>query len=303
MYKIDTTARYIKHTSIFLYRRYDDTHVKIIPRLSVRILPHLFRTRYRLASWTKSHKHFGNIIRRIAFSEDDMIVLPKDSVVRDISVDISVDSAGDRTVLPSDIVKEVIRGSDHIFIMNFCLCRKSNRCDDYPVDHGCIFMGKGTERIPKEFGRMATPDEAIAYIDECSELGLVHIIGRNKLDSLWLSTGNKKDLMTICNCCPCCCLWNMVRDISDNIAECYKRMDSVEVSANPERCIGCGMCSDICFTKAINIVGGRCSISDSMCRGCGRCAEVCPNDAITLTYDRSIVSSEVERIRSLVDLK
>ena len=273
----------------------------IIPRLSKTFLPLVFNTRYRLASMTRKHRRFGNLIRRMFFEGDDMIVLPKDDVVKSIDVDIDIDSAGDRTILPSDIVKGIIDRSDDIFIMDFCLCRKSNRCDDYPIDHGCVFVGKGARKIPKKFGRFATKDEAKEYIDECSELGLVHIIGRNKLDSIWLHTGDKKDLMTICNCCPCCCLWNMVRDISDDISGSYKRMIGVEVSVDPDGCIGCGICEEICFTKAISIVDGKCSIDDR-CRGCGRCVERCPQDAIRLSFDEGVVESEIERISKLVNL-
>ena len=275
--------------------------MKLIPRLSARILPFFFNTRYWLARQTRKHRHFGNFIRKRFFDGDDMIVLPKDSVVKDIDVNISIDSAGDRTILPSDVVKTLIDRADDIFIMNFCLCRRSNHCKDYPVDHGCVFLGKGTGKIPEKFGHTATKDEAKAYIDECSELGFVHIIGRNKLDSMWLHTGDKKDLMSICNCCPCCCLWNMVRDISDDIAGTYRRMDGVSVSVDTEKCIGCGLCRDICFTKAISIVGGKSDIDDR-CRGCGRCAEICPQDAISITFDRTKVEGEIERIGKLVNL-
>ena len=272
----------------------------IIARLSDRLLPFFFGTRYRLASMTRKHRRFGRLIERLFFDGDDMIVLPKDGVVRDLNLDIEIDSAGDRTVLPSDIIKGVIDRADDIFIMNHCLCRKSNKCEDYPIDHGCIFLGKGTHKIPKDFGHMATREEAKDYIDECSELGLVHIIGRNKLDSMWLNTGDKKDLMTVCNCCPCCCLWNMVRDISDSIAGSYRKMDGVEVTVDTDRCIGCGMCQDICFTKAISITDGKCAIDDR-CRGCGRCADICPNDAITVSFDKKMIAPQIERLEKLVN--
>ena len=275
--------------------------MKIVPKFSVWFLPKVFNTRYRLASMTRKHRTFGRIVERTMFDEDEVVVLPKDSVAKDINVDIGFDSAGDRTILPSDIVNEMIARADDIFVMNFCICRKSNKCQDYPVDHGCMFMGKGVHRIPEEYGRLVTKEEARAYVAECRELGLVHIIGRNKLDSIWLSTGDKRDLMTVCNCCPCCCLWNMVRDISGDIAGMYRKMDGVSVTVDTERCVGCGLCADICFTKAITIEGGRSSIGDK-CRGCGRCADICPSEAITVNFDSSAVDAEMERIADLVRL-
>ena len=278
--------------------------MSVIPRISVRVLGPLFGTRYRLASFTKRSKTFNRIIKRMLFDGDDMIVLPKDDVVRTrrIETDIRIDDAGETTVLPSDVVKGIIERSSDIFIMNFCLCRKSNKCGDYPREKGCVFLGKGVHKIPKDFGHLATAEEAKDYIDECTELGLVHIIGRNKLDSIWLDTGDKKDLMTICNCCPCCCLWNMARNISDDIGSTFKRMEGVTVTVNAEECIGCGLCRDICFIKAININDGKCSLNPDMCRGCGRCVEVCPRDAIELDFDESLVNGEIERISGLVNL-
>jgi len=277
--------------------------VSIISGISVRLTKYTFKSRFRLAGLTRKSKTFNKIVRRIMFDGDDMVVVPKDNVVRkSIDVDIQIPDPGDSTVLPSDVVKRLICSADDIFIMNFCLCRKSNRCDDYPVDHGCVFLGKGTHRIPDKYGRRATPEEAVAYIDECSDLGLVHIIGRNKLDSIWLHTGDKRDLMTICNCCPCCCLWNMTRNISDDIGGVFKRMEGVDVNLDQSKCIGCGSCSEICFCKAVNISEGKASIDLSRCRGCGRCAESCPSDAITITYDEGAIDGIVDRIGSLVTL-
>ncbi len=278
--------------------------MKLISGLSVRIVPHVFNMRYRLARWTRKSRFFGSIVRKTMFDGDEMVVLPKDEAVttRDLELNIEVDQPGERTVLPSDVVKEMIMRADDIFIMDFCLCRKSNGCKDYPKERGCIFLGKGTRKISEKHGHLATKEEAVAYIDECSELGLVHIIGRNKLDSLWLGTGRKKDLMTICNCCPCCCLWNMVRDISKDISDCYRRMDGVTITTDSERCAGCGSCAEICFTRAITIRDGKASVDDTRCRCCGRCVERCSFDAIRIDYDPAKVGTEIERISELVNL-
>lgn len=273
----------------------------IISSISVFMVRWTFNTRYRLARMTRKHPRFGNFIRKRAFDGDDMSVIPKAGTARQVvDLNIEIDDAGDRNVLPSDLVKNVLRRSEKIFIMDFCLCRKSNRCTDYPIDRGCIFVGKGTERISPKYGRFVTAEEACDYIDECDRLGLVHIIGRNKLDSIWLHTGDHRNLMTICNCCPCCCLWNMVRDIDGGIAGTYKRMAGVEVSVDTEKCIGCGICMERCFVKAITVVDGKCVLDDGKCRACGRCTEECPSDAITITYDPNVIDTETERILSLL---
>ena len=277
--------------------------MKAIPRTFVRVNKYIFKSRFRLASLTRRSKIFNSVISKMMFDGDDMVVLPKDRVVRrTIQTDISIEEPGDTTVLPSDVAKAMIDRADDIFIMNFCICRKSNKCEDFPIDHGCIFMGAGVHKIPPEFGRMATRDEAKAYIDECSDLGFVHIIGRNKLDTIWLSTGDKKDLMTICNCCPCCCLWNMTRNISDEIGSVFKRMEGVTVTMDQSKCIGCGSCMEICFCKAVSAKDGKFVIDQSLCRGCGRCAEQCASNAISISYDESAVSGVIDRVGGLVNL-
>ena len=275
---------------------------RIVPHASVRIVKHAFGWRYGLAAATRRLKLYNRAVTKALFDGDEMIVLPKDRTTKRkvIETDISAEDPSARTVLPSDVVKRILRRSEHIFIMNFCICRRSAGCEDYPRDMGCIFLGNGTLRIPDDFGHIATFEEASEYIDRCGELGLVHIIGKNRLDSVWLNTGKKNDLMTICNCCPCCCLWNFVRDVSDEIGSVYRKMESVEVRADPDKCVGCGICTESCFVRAIAIKDGKCSIDSDRCRGCGRCADICPKDAISVTFDPAAVGIETERLSVLM---
>ncbi len=275
----------------------------LIPQVTVRYIKYLFGYRCKLAEFTKKSKVFKKIVHRMLFYEDDMIVVPKDhTVTRRVDINVEIEGAADRTIVPSDVVKGIIDNAKDIFIMNFCLCRKSNGCKDYPVEQGCIFMGEGIHKIPKEFGRIVSAAEAKLHIDRCGELGLVHIIGRNKIDSMWLNTGDKTNLMTLCNCCPCCCLWNIARNVHDDIGKTFRRMEGVEVSIDTHSCDGCGQCADICFTRAVKVVDGKACIDQDMCRGCGRCKEMCIKDAITITFEPSMIKKEIERISALVNL-
>jgi Fe-S-cluster-containing hydrogenase component 2 len=142
----------------------------------------------------------------------------------------------------------------------------------------------------------------LEHVRRCREAGLVHLVGRNKLDTVWLGVGPGEKLMTICNCCPCCCLWKMLPQLTPTIANRITRMDGVSVSVT-DRCSGCGSCCEgICFVDAIHLVDGLATIDDE-CRGCGRCVEVCPNEAIELhVASNAFVQRAIERLAPLVDL-
>ena len=188
--------------------------------------------------------------------------------------------------------------------MDFCICRKSNDCKDYPHEYGCLFLGKGVKKIPDNLGRRVDADEAVDYVDRCREAGLVHIIGRNKIDSVWLNTGPKEDLLTICNCCPCCCLWKMVPELPNNIGRSLTPMEGVELDYNPENCTLCGSCAaGTCFVDAIEITERGVEIDTEKCRKCGRCVNICNNNSLSILMHSEAVKSSIERVEKLVDVE
>ena len=252
----------------------------------------------------------GWLVNRLLFEEDRMIYLPKDSVALRApgkSVDVRVDIPAEwtNTVLPSEIVEHFIRESKHHFIMDACLCRDASDCKDYPKDLGCLFLGRGAARIDERLGRRVTVDEALAHVRRCREAGLVHLIGRNKIDAVVFDTGRKEDLMSICSCCPCCCLWKMLPELSPDISGGVTRMPGVTVAVT-DSCTGCGRCveSEVCFVGAISMADERAVIDQGLCRGCGRCTESCTSSAIILTIDdRDFLRRAVDAIAPLVDLR
>ena len=245
----------------------------------------------------------GRLIDNMLFAGDDIIYLPKDSVVkRTISVGQNVERP-EEMALPSEIVHRFIDRASFHWVMNFCICRESSKCKDYPIHYGCLFLGEAAKDINPVLGRRVTKEEAHEYIRKCDEAGLVHLIGRNKLDSVWLNVGPSEKLLTVCNCCPCCCLWRVLPVISPDIGRKVTRMPGVKVEVSDE-CVGCGTCTEgVCFVNAIRLVDGRAVISEA-CRGCGRCVEVCPNGAITLTItDPDAIERSIDRVSAVVDVE
>jgi ferredoxin len=267
-----------------------------MPLWIVWIIKKTFPGLFTLARLTRAPV-VGRAIDYALFDGDDMMYLPKDSVIK---VGREVEDPGSM-VLPSQVVDHFIERANFLWIMNTCICRDASHCHDYPINLGCLFLGEAAMRINPGLGRPVTREEARAHVRRCREAGLVHVIGRNKLDSAWLWVSPADKLLTICNCCPCCCIWRAVPCLDPRISDKLTRMPGVELRVT-DKCEGCGTCVEQCFVRAIRIEDGRAKITE-MCKGCGRCAEACPNGAIELKIDvpRS-VESAVERIAPLVDI-
>lgn len=186
--------------------------------------------------------------------------------------------------------------------MDSCFCRDASRCEDYPLDLGCLFLGEAVLGINPRMGRRVTKAEALEHARRCREAGLVHLIGRNKIDTLWLGVNPGHKLLTICNCCPCCCLWRVIPHLDASISRKVTPMPGVTVTVT-ERCGGCGTCTQgVCFVDAIRLDGRRAVVGDA-CRGCGRCVEACPQQAIELSIDDTpFVEEIVARLSRLVDV-
>jgi len=268
------------------------------PLWFVELLKKLFPSRYMLAKFTY-FQPFGSLVDKLLFDRDDLIYLPLDTTIQ-INESIPV---YEDIVLPSDIVEYFINKSDYHWVMDYCICRNANHCEDFPEDLGCIFLGEAVSQINPKLGRMVSKTEAIEHAQRCRDAGLVHMIGRNKLDSVWLGAGPIHKLLTICNCCPCCCLWKFLPDINKIIGDKVSKMPGVEITVT-DLCVGCGSCLDsICFVDSIHLVYGRAEI-DKTCRICGRCVVACPNNAIEISLTNPEFAFEViNRISMSLDLK
>jgi ferredoxin len=276
--------------------------------ISVKFIKLTFKSRFFMAKTCKKLPFISKLVNKLLFEGDDIQVLPRNSTINNLkSEKIEINrniSVSKDFVLPSEVLKEMINRSTYHFIMDFCICRVSSNCKDYSHDLGCLFLGKGAKRISNKLGRVVTTEEAIKHVDKCQNAGLVHIIGRNKIDSIWLNTGPKDELLSICNCCPCCCLWKMSPELPDSISNGLTPMVGVEINYNSELCTGCGMCVDgSCFVNAIKLKDGKAEINYKTCRVCGRCAEICKNKAIKIIMEPDSVDRSIKRVERLVDVE
>lgn len=279
--------------------------------ISVKVIKLTFKSRFTFAKIARKIPLIANVVDKLFFEGDDIQVLPRDSSIKSnntlihekITVNKDVELP-DNIMLPSIVLKNMIMKSKYHFIMDSCICRVSNDCKDYSQKLGCLFLGKGSKRISHKLGKAVSSYEAIEHVDKCQEAGLVHIIGRNKIDSVWLNTGPKEELLSICACCPCCCLWKMTPDLPENIGKSFSKMNGVDLIVDKTICSGCGKCmKDICFVEAITVQNGKANIDMTKCRCCGRCVEICSSGALTIKMEKNGVKHSIKRVESLIDVK
>jgi len=240
----------------------------------------------------------GSLIDYLLFREDDIIYLPQD---RSIKVDQSLGEY-DEVVLPSQVLKHFIEKAKHHWVMNFCICRSSMKCKDYPIELGCLFLGDAVLDINPQLGKLVTKEEALEHLKKCEEARLVHMIGKNRLDAQWLGVKPGEKLLSICNCCQCCCLWKVSPILAPKIGNKIKKMKGVTVKVS-EKCNGCGICiKGYCFVDAIHLINEKAFITQD-CRGCGRCISVCPHGAIDLFInDENYIMKSIEEIEEVIDV-
>lgn len=266
--------------------------------ISIFTLKYIFNWRFWIAEITKKSKTYKKIIDKMLFEEDEIVVIPNT-----INVNQKIESEGSE-FLPTDVIKEVIKRSEDIVIMNSCLCRSSNNCEDYPQDIGCIFLGPTTRKIPRHIGHTATVEEALAQVDEADAAGLSHIIGRNKIDTVWMNVRPGKGLLTICHCCPCCCLWKVYPNLDSEISDKLEKLDGVTVNIHEDKCRMCKKCLDeTCMFQAISLKDNKISIDREICKGCGLCANACKFGAITIDYTDETIDNVVNRMDDLIEIK
>jgi ferredoxin len=226
---------------------------------------------------------------------------PNLSNVSTIPINKEIEGA-DGIALPEEVMDRLIEASKDRVIIDFCGCRMIYGCKQYPKELGCLFMGRSTRRISRDFCHEVSVQEAKAHVRRAIEAGLVPIVGEARADHDLLRIPYEGTLLTSCFCCECCCLSRFFRrgplEIVDGIMHPVEGL-SVQVT---DDCVGCGVCASSCFISAIRVIAGR-AVIDEYCRVCGRCAAACPQNAIKLTLrNPHAVDDVVSRILSKVDL-
>lgn len=206
------------------------------------------------------------------------------------------------TVMPVAVAEHFIDRAAHHVILDKCLCRNAIGCRDYPIGHGCLFVGRGARDIDPGVGRHVGRDEALEHLRGGVELGLLPAVGKVEIDALILGVKDRGRLMTICMCCPCCCLTTALHYASRDVRDMISRMEGLEVKVTGD-CSGCGECLEACIYRQMRMDGGR-AVVGVECKGCGRCAAACPEGAVSITlHGDDYVRACIDRIGAVVDVE
>lgn len=210
-----------------------------------------------------------------------------------LNLNMDITEKGKNVILPIDMIKQIVRDSRYLVIMNSCLCRNAYDCKNFPHEHGCIFLGPEAKVIvDKGLGHESTLDEALTHIDKGAALGLVG-------HAMWIEVegyifGIKREngvahWLEICFCCPCCCsAFKLIK--ASNQTDIKERFRSIGWKAYQDNhtCMSCMKCIRQCPVSAITLKDNCIDIDEYSCLGCGLCALKCPGNAIKLKLKTSL---------------
>ena len=255
----------------------------------------------KLLGLTKYASIAGLVEKKFLEPDDKGICLPQEGA---IPIHKELDSPVE-IVPPVQVIDYFIDKCSHIARMNSCMCRTSNDCRAYDhFDHSCLFLGEAAKDIHPDLCQTITKEEAKKHIRRCREAGLMSLIARAKFDALWLGVGPGDKLLTVCSCCPCCCMSIMLpkvgKPLKKTLGRAFAKMPGVDITVN-EGCVGCGKCVEACMFGGVTLEGDMAVLNEE-CRACGRCAEVCPSKALQLSLDDHYVRDAIDLLSPIIDV-
>jgi NAD-dependent dihydropyrimidine dehydrogenase PreA subunit len=200
-----------------------------------------------------------------------------------------------QAVYPHDRMETVLQNATR-FAVAHCPCRVqaslAGRACGHPVEVCLKFDELAEFLIDRGLGREVTREEAREIIRKSAEAGLVHFVDN--------AAGKVKHN---CNCCGCSC-WNVGSIKRRKIPRDALMAVYFVRETDPDRCVGCGACVEICPVDAIKVEGGLAEVDEEWCIGCGVCATRCDFDALRVKYreGKGEVPADFERLhRAILD--
>lgn len=189
--------------------------------------------------------------------------------IRTIPINEAIPITSD--VMPYMQAEAILRTKEWIAVRN-CICRQEREmlgmgCGK-PMETCLSFDSGARDTVKTGKGRMVPLDEALKILKAAQEAGLV------------LQPSNSKNPIYLCMCCSCCC--GVLRHIKDEPNPSELVGNPYIASYDPEPCISCGDCVEICPMEALTIRNNEIHFESIRCIGCGLCMSVCPTGALKI---------------------
>ena len=198
------------------------------------------------------------------------------------------------TVLPPQVLYDFIEQASIHYLIDHCGCRLAHKCENFPYEVGCLFMGESALKLPAGIGRKVTKEQALAHARRAVSVGLVPMTGKVRVDNSLFFVKDEKKLLTVCFCCHCCCMMGYLKHTpAEHLDQVITPVEGLVIEVT-DACTGCGTCVETCIFEAISIKDGK-AVHSAQCRGCGRCERYCPNGAITITLTNLDFKQEVKK--------
>lgn len=215
------------------------------------------------------------------------------------------------TIIPMKVFEHFLSKAAYIVMEDTCGCRHMRECKHHDVSIGCMHIGRDMEKrdlqdlepgMPEDVpGRIATAEEAIERVRLAYENGLMPLLGSSGMAGE--NSPNTGKAMSMCFCCPCCCINGIFTRNGTSALKLFNRMEGLHVEVDKEICVGCGDCVEICAFNGMEMIDGKAEVNQNRCLGCGKCEMTCPNGAISIYFDDiSRVDEFISTLDSVVDV-
>jgi len=248
---------------------------------------------YKVGLWLGKQPGIGGLIKPVfSVKIHQVTMIPVNEAI----------SQGNQTVLPYSLLQQLVERASARFIMNECVCRSHEGCQEYSTDLGCLFLGDGSSQIHPSLGRSCSVEEADRHIQRGMDEGLYPLIAHTMIDALTLGIPYRR-MLTVCFCCECCCVVHRgLRQGPTSLLKVVQRLPGLRLSVS-EGCVGCGECLETCPVNAITLINNKVVIGED-CKGCGICVNACPYASITMKMEGEvdILSGFFRRVNSYADI-
>lgn len=193
------------------------------------------------------------------------------SLMRVVPVNAKID--GQHQVHRYEDIRLLLEGAKSFQVVD-CICRKERALHGKTCKHSvevCLGFSNSEGAFDTyRRGKTISKAEALEVLKKSEEEGLVHCTYN-------VQAGN----MFVCNCCSCCC--GILRGMKSFNAPFLLAKSDYFAVIDQETCAACGFCmEERCPMEAIVEENGAYRVNPERCIGCGVCTTSCPADAIGL---------------------